>query len=263
MNKRRLSFIQMDIVPGEPEINRNKACEMIKTALQAKNKPDILILPEMWTTAYQLDQLHKISDMDGLPTNKLIAELAEEYRVNIVAGSYASMQNQKIFNTAYVFDRQGNNIANYQKIHLFKLMEEHKHIAPGNRICTFMLDGIKCGIIICYDLRFPELTRRLALEGIKLLFVPAQWPAARLEHWTTLLRARAIENQIFVAAVNRAGADAQAEFAGGSMLISPWGEVLAHANYKEQVITVEIDLGMIEEARQRINILGDRVPHIY
>ena len=126
-----------------------------------------------------------------------------------------------------------------------------------------MLEGIKCGIIICYDLRFPELTRKLALEGIKLLFVPAQWPAARLDHWITLLKARAIENQIFVAAVNRAGEHTKDEFLGGSMIINPWGEIIAQGNYKQQIISAELDFNLIDQVKMNIDILADRVPHTY
>jgi predicted amidohydrolase len=253
----------MNIISGNPEKNREKALSMIKQAMSKKSKPDAILLPEMWTTAYQLGDIANICDHDGMPTNSLIAAQAKEGRVNIVAGSYASMKDRKVFNTAYVFNRHGDNIAKYQKIHLFKLMEEDKYIESGSQHCVFKLDGIKCGIIICYDLRFPELTRKLALEGIKILFVPAQWPAARLDHWTTLLKARAIENQIFIAAVNRAGESPEDEFAGGSMIISPWGEIIAQADYKEQIITAELDFSLIEQARSKIDILGDRVPHTY
>jgi len=258
-----VSLLQMNIIPGKPEANRENAAEMIKQALKAKVKPDILVLPEMWTTAYQLGDIAKICDQEGMPTNELIASKAKEGRVNIVAGSYASMQDRKVFNTAYVFNRQGNNIAKYQKIHLFKLMDEHKYIESGRELCTFKLDNIKCGIIICYDLRFPELSRKLALEGIKILFVPAQWPAARFTHWITLLKARAIENQIYIIAVNRAGESKEAEFLGGSMIINPWGEVIAKAGYKEQIIKAEIDLSLIDTAKAKIDILGDRVPDLY
>lgn len=263
MTHLKVSLLQMNIEPGNPDSNREKASEMINNALKTKGKPDIIILPEMWTTAYQLGDLANICDKEGMPTSQLIAGMAKSNHVNIVAGSYASMKDKKIFNTAYVFNRKGDNIAKYQKIHLFKLMDEHKYIESGSDHCIFEIDGIKCGIIICYDLRFPELTRKLALLGIKLLFVPAQWPAARLDHWQTLLKARAIENQIFIAAVNRAGSDPRDEFAGGSMLINPWGEIIAQGGCKEQIITAEIDLSKIEEAKSKIDILGDRVPKTY
>lgn len=261
MKKIKVSLLQMNIIPGHPKENRENAVQLInQIALQS---PDIVVLPEMWTTAYQLEGIADICDKVGLPTNDMLAAIAKEKNINIVAGSYASLEEGKVFNTAYIFDRSGNNIAKYQKIHLFKLMEEHKYIESGPSHCIFMLEGIKCGIIICYDLRFPELARKLALEGIKLLFVPAQWPAARLDHWITLLKARAIENQIFVVAVNRAGEHPSSEFQGGSMVINPWGEIIAQGDYKEQIISAELDFSLIDQAKMKIDILGDRVPHAY
>lgn len=261
MTKIRISLIQMNIIPGNPKVNREHAVHLIEQA--AAQEPDVVVLPEMWTTAYQLENISEICDQGGIPTLDILSKHAKDMEMNIVAGSFASMENAKVYNTAYVFNRKGDNIAKYQKIHLFKLMEEHKYIESGSNHCIFEIDGIRCGIIICYDLRFPELTRKLALLGIKLLFVPAQWPAARLDHWQTLLKARAIENQIFIAAVNRAGTDLQDEFAGGSMIINPWGEIVAQGGHKEQIITAEIDLSKIEEAKSKIDILGDRVPKTY
>lgn len=263
MKHLKISLLQMDITPGNPEKNRSKAIELISQAMQHNPRPDILMLPEMWTTAYELNTIKQICDQDGMPTSRVISEQAIAQQVNVVAGSYASMRAGKVYNTAYVFDRMGNNIAKYEKIHLFKLMEEHKYMEAGGAHSVFMLEGIKCGIIICYDLRFPELARKLALQGIKILFVPAQWPATRLEHWITLLKARAIENQIFVVAVNRAGGGPEDPFAGGSMVISPWGEIIAQADYKEQILTAEIDLALIEEAKSKIDIIGDRMPQTY
>jgi predicted amidohydrolase len=257
----KVSLLQMNIIPGNLIANRENAAQLInKAALQ---HPDTVVLPEMWTTAYQLEGISSICDKYGEPTNDMIGAIAAEKKINIVAGSYASLEEEQVFNTAYIFDRKGNNIAKYQKIHLFKLMEENKYIESGSSHSVFMLDGVKCGIIICYDLRFPELTRKLALEGIKLLFVPAQWPAARLDHWITLLKARAIENQIFIAAVNRAGENPEDEFLGGSMVINPFGEIIAQGDYKQQIISAELDFSLIEQTKLKIDILGDRVPHTY
>lgn len=261
MKKIKVSLLQMNIIPGDPKTNRENAVHLINQAVLQSS--DIVVLPEMWTTAYQLEGIANICDKYGMPTNDMMSATAKEKGINIVAGSYASLEEGKVFNTAYIFDRCGNNIAKYQKIHLFKLMEEHKYIESGSSHCVFMLDGIKCGIIICYDLRFPELTRKLALEGIKLLFVPAEWPAARLDHWITLLKARAIENQIFVAAVNRAGEHPKDEFLGGSMVINPLGEIIAQGDYKQQIISAELDFSLIDQAKINIDILEDRVPHTY
>jgi omega-amidase len=261
MKKIKVSLLQMNIVPGDPKTNRENAVNLIdKAALQ---NADIVVLPEMWTTAYQLEGIANICDKYGMPTNSIMSTIAKKNKINIVAGSYANLEEGKVFNTAYIFDRDGNKIGSYQKIHLFKMMEEHNYIESGSKHCVFMLEGIKCGIIICYDLRFPELTRKLALEGIQLLFVPAQWPAARLDHWITLLKARAIENQIFIAAVNRAGEHPNDEFLGGSMVINPWGEIIAQGDYKQQIISAELDFSLIDEAKIKMDILADRVPRTY
>ncbi|MFZ5352446.1 MAG: carbon-nitrogen family hydrolase [Bacillota bacterium] len=259
--KLKLSLCQMDIVPGNPDINRDKAICMINEA--AEYKPDVIMLPEMWTTAYELEGIKSICDVEGKPSLDIISSRAKSHGINILAGSFANLIDDKVYNSAYVLNRYGDTIGHYNKIHLFRLMKEDKYITAGKQLCVFEINDIKCGLIICYDLRFPELSRRLALEGINILFVPAQWPKAREQHWMTLLTARAIENQIFVVAVNRAGSRADDVFAGCSMVIDPWGEVLFKADYKEQIHNIEIDLNKIEEVRSKINVYKDRVPELY
>jgi predicted amidohydrolase len=119
------------------------------------------------------------------------------------------------------------------------------------------------GLTICYDLRFPELFRRYALAGAKLIFVPAEWPHPRLMHWQTLLRARAIENQLFVVACNRVGVVGKTHFCGHSAVIDPWGETIVEGDESEMLLTAEIDLGLVDDVRQRIPIFADRRPEIY
>ena len=138
----------------------------------------------------------------------------------------------RVYNTAYVFDRQGACLAAYDKTHLFTPMGEHEHYAAGDHLTTFSLDGHKCGLLICYDLRFPELFRTLALQGVELLLLPAQWPAARRYHWETLTAARAIENQFFLAACNSCGTAGETVFGGASRILGPRGELLAAAQIR-------------------------------
>ncbi|MHB1392963.1 MAG: carbon-nitrogen family hydrolase [Clostridia bacterium] len=262
MDRMKVSVIQLDIADGEPGLNRERVRMLIEKA--AADKPDAILLPEMWTTAYELTKLEQLCDKEGKPTLDMICELSAKHGVNIIAGSFADMgKDGGIRNTSYVADRKGNIVAKYEKIHLFKLMGEDTSLKAGKKYCVFELDGVKCGLIICYDLRFPELVRTLALEGIKVIFVPAEWPAKRLMHWTTLLKARAIENQIFVVAANRAGKSSSDVFAGGSAVIDPWGEVHAEADFKEQIISAELELGKVEEIRSQMDILSDRVPETY
>ena len=168
-----------------------------------------------------------------------------------------------MYNTAYVFDRQGARLAAYDKTHLFTPMGEHEHYAAGDHLTTFSLDGHKCGLLICYDLRFPELFRTLALQGVELLLLPAQWPAARRYHWETLTAARAIENQFFLAACNSCGTAGETVFGGASRILGPRGELLAAAGAGEEIVTAALDFSVLAEVRNSINVFHDRRPELY
>ena len=123
--------------------------------------------------------------------------------------------------------------------------------------------GVPAATIICYDIRFPELARKLALNGAQLLFVPAEWPHPRLHHWRTLLTARAIENQMYVIACNRVGRSGETSFFGHSMIINPWGEIVTEADENEQIVTAEIDLELVAKVRSTIPVFEDRRPDVY
>lgn len=261
MNNLKVSIIQMNVKAEDPRFNRAKAKSLIESA--AIEKPDIIILPEMWTTGFYFNKINEISDMEGMPTLNLIKDMATKYNTNIISGSFVNIMQEKRYNSAFVINRKGDIVANYNKIHLFKTMQENEYFTSGNEICIFEIEGIKCGLIICYDLRFPELTRRLVLQGIKILFVSAQWPSARVEHWNILLRARAIENQIFIVACNVAGKYEQDEFNGNSMIISPLGEIIDIFDYKEQYKSFDININMINLIKSRIDYLTDRKPDLY
>ena len=261
MNFLKVSIVQMSVKAENPISNREKAKSLIRNA--AIEKPDIIILPEMWTTGFHLNNINEISDIDGRPTLDMLRDLAKKNNINIISGSFANIMKEKIYNSAFVVNRKGEIVADYNKIHLFKMMQENQYFTGGNEICTFEIEGVQCGLIICYDLRFPELARKLAVHGIKILFVPAQWPVARIEHWVILLRARAIENQIFIVACNVAGEFEEDIFNGNSMIISPLGEVIDVFDYREQHKSFDIDVNMINLVRSRINYIADRRPDLY
>ncbi|MEK6266795.1 MAG: carbon-nitrogen family hydrolase [Clostridium sp.] len=261
MNK-KVSLVQMEVEFGNSEANFERLNNLLLESM--KDNPDIICLPETWNTGFfPTDRLETLSDNDGKKTRKFLGNFAKEHNVNIVGGSVANNKNGGIYNTCYVFDRLGNTIAEYDKIHGFSPAKETEFFKGGKDIVTFELDGIKCGVIICYDVRFLELVRSLALEDIKLLFVPAQWPSIRIEHWKILNRARAIENQFFVACVNGCGSAGATKYGGNSMLIDPWGEVLLNAGDEENVVSGLLDLEVIEDIRERINIFRDRKPELY
>ncbi|MGB9812987.1 MAG: carbon-nitrogen family hydrolase [Thermovenabulum sp.] len=263
----KVALIQLQIEDGRVENNINRVLNKIKEALDHNKNIDVVVLPEMWNTGYDLKNLNNIADEEGKPSIEKLKELAKNYAVNIVAGSIADKREEegskKIYNSSYIINRFGEVMARYDKVHLFRLMNEDKYLASGSKIATFEIDGIKCGVIICYDLRFPEFIRKIALEGIKVLFVPAQWPMPRDKHWRLLNVVRAIENQIYVIGVNRAGKQGNVIFPGASLIVDPWGEVEVELEDKECVFCHTINLGKIEKVRRYLPVYEDRRPDLY
>ena len=260
--KRRISLIQMDVAFGKPEENFNRVVELMKQAMT--ENPDILVLPETLNVGFfPKDDLHALADVDGKKTKEVFGAFAREHNVNIVAGSVANQKGEYIYNTSYVFNREGNIVCEYDKMHGFTLADEHHYFKGGDSIKNFALDGLKCSCVICYDVRFPELIRTATVRGVDLLFIPAQWPLVRKHHWVTLVTARAIENQMFVCAVNACGYAGATKYGGNSLLVNPWGEDICHLGTEEEMQTGEIDMDMIQGIRESINIFRDRKPEYY
>lgn len=257
----KIACVQMDIAFGEPEKNLTAIEKYIEEASNAQ--VDVIIFPEMWNTGYALDKLDSLADREGSITRKLLSQLAKKHQVNIVGGSVATKRGDKYFNTMYIVDRNGKIVAAYDKAHLFKLMDEHVYLNEGQSMNVFELDGITCGGVICYDLRFPEWIRTHTLNGAKIMFIPAEWPKQRIDHWQLLLQARAIENQCFIVAVNRVGKDPNNEFNGHSMVIAPWGELLISNQTAEGILYAELDLEEVERVRKTIPVFQDRRTDLY
>lgn len=256
----KISCVQMDMRLGDVEYNFAHAQDLVRLAVD-RDGPDVVVLPETWNTGFFPKDLNPCADRDGERTKLVFSSLARELDVNIVCGSVANRKGDGYYNTAYVFDRSGAVVAEYDKTHLFTPSGEHDFFRKGSRTCRFTLEGVPCGLIICYDIRFPELTRMLTVQGVDLLFVVSQWPAKRTMHLDTLARARAIENQTFLALCNSAAADTAC--AGHSAIIDPWGEYLAQAGEKEEIISADLDFSMIQSIRESINVFRDRRPDLY
>lgn len=256
----RVTCVQMDMRLGDAEGNFAHAEAMVRAAAAAE-RPDVVLLPETWNTGFFPQDLAACADRDGQRTKVLFGPLARELGVSIVCGSVATQKADGFYNTAYVFDRQGALAAEYDKTHLFSPSEEDRFFRPGKGLCRFTLEGISCGLIICYDIRFPELIRSLTVQGVDLLFVVSQWPAKRAMHLSTLARARAIENQMFLALCNSAAADTAC--GGGSAVFDPWGEILAQAGTAEEILSADLDFSVISGIRESINVFRDRRPELY
>lgn len=260
--KKKIALAQMNVIVKDVEKNYETVKSLLEEALQSD--PDIIVLPETWNTGFMAStSLQELADPQGTRTKDIIGQFAKDHRVNILAGSVATKINDKIYNTSYAFNREGQVIGEYNKMHGFSPAKENIFFTGGKDICKFYFDEVPCSIVTCYDIRFPELVRMAALQNIDLLFVPAQWPTMRLKHWITLNTARAIENQMFLCAVNGCGTIGRAQCAGHSLVIDPWGEEILHLNEKEQVQTASIDLDIIKDIRSKINIFQDRKPELY
>lgn len=258
----KISCLQMNMELGEPNRNFAHAKQLILEAV--KEKTDVLVLPETWNTGFfPKDNIAEISCNNGAEVKEQIGGLAREYGVNIVAGSVSNKRENRVYNTAFVFNRKGECVAEYDKTHLFTPLGEDKYYTAGDRLCCFELEGVKCGIIICYDLRFPELVRTLALSKIDMLFVVSQWPTARTFHLRTLTLARAIENQMFVVCCNSCGRALDTVFGGNSAIINPLGETLAFAGEREEIISAECDINILNEIRANMPVFRDRRQELY
>ena len=258
----RVSCLQMNMRLGFPAENFAHATDLIHAAMVAK--PDVLVLPETWNTGFfPKEELLQLSDRDGEMVKAWIGALAEQHHVNIVAGSVSNVRNGKVFNTAMVFDRSGACVASYDKTHLFSPMGENDYYTPGDHLCTFSLDGIRCGLVICSDSRFPELARSLALQGIDVLFVVSQWPKARIPHLRSLTTSRAMENQMFVVCCNSCGTAGETVYGGNSAVIDPLGETLTLAGETEVIVSASLDMQTLGEIRGSIPVFRDRRPELY
>ncbi|MDM5296894.1 carbon-nitrogen family hydrolase [Bacillus pumilus] len=260
----KIALVQMDVAIGNPDENFKKAEAFLEEAM--RQQPDLIILPEMWNTGYALEQAEQLADVNGERTKQLFSSFARKHHVYLIAGSILNQrtENKDITNTMYVFNRQGELVLTYDKIHLFRLMDEHTYLTAGHQLGLFDYhEHVTIGAMICYDLRFPQLSRTLVNKGAKVLVNTAQWPTARVDHWRSLLIARAIENQAFMIAVNRTGTSKDTEFPGHSMVIDPLGRILLETNNDEDIYYAEIDLQLVDEVRKQIPVMTDQRLDVY
>lgn len=257
-----IQLYQFEVVLGDVEKNEAKIEHFFKNDLRSDT--EIVVLPEMWNNGYDLEHLNEKADHNLGNTTKFISNLARTFNVNVVAGSVSNKKDEGVYNTLIVFNNQGELIYDYDKIHLVPMLDEPKYLAPGKLLPeTFELCQNKMSGIICYDLRFPEPIRRLAIEGSKVIFVVAEWPESRLYHWRHLNIARAIENESYIVACNSCGNDGNTEYAGHSMVIAPNGDVLSEADNQETTFNVEIDLDKVDEMRNQIPVFKNRRTDLY
>ncbi|MFD3721760.1 carbon-nitrogen family hydrolase [Streptomyces sp. NPDC058674] len=254
----RASLIQIAVHDGESvSSRRSRAADLVRE----QEGCDLVVLPELWTVgAFAYEQFETEAEpLDG-PTFEAMSKAAGDAGVWLHAGSVVERAGDgTLYNTALVLSPTGELAATYRKIHRFGFDQgEAVLMAAGDSLTTVTLPEQTLGIATCYDLRFPELFRGLVDAGATTMAVVAGWPARRRSHWTLLNRARAVEDQCYVLACGLAGTHAGVEQAGHSLVVDPWGEVLAEAGPGEGVLTVDLDPGKVAETREQFPALKDR-----
>jgi len=252
----KIASIQMSVVEGDKMATVNKAIENIHRCEDA----DLIILPEIWNVGFMsFDRyIPEAEDKKGQTLTRL-RESAKETGVYLHSGSFVEEKNGKYYNSSYLISPNGKILANYLKIHLFGYnSKETQILTPGDRTVTVETPIGKIGMATCYDLRYPELFRRMVDDGAEIFMVCSAWPYPRLEHWLLLNRVRALENQCFLVSSNSVGINQGIQFVGHSIITDPWGTILAGAGDTEVIIKSEIDLADLETARQQFPALADR-----
>lgn len=253
----KIALAQMDIVWEDKEKNRKKVEGMIRQAKEEKT--DLLLLPEMSLTGFSMNvkKIGEVRQKDGMCESEYrMKELAKKYEIAVGFG-YVEKEKSKGKNHYIVLGKDGTLKSDYIKIHPFSYGKENKYYEPGSQIKIFSINEMRFGTFICYDLRFPELFT-LSSERAETLIVAANWPRSRREHWTALLKARAIENQCYVLGVNRTGSGGGHCYAGDSMVIDPYGTILGTLSEKEGIIFCEIDRKVVEKWRREFPQKKDR-----
>ncbi|MGQ0600301.1 MAG: carbon-nitrogen family hydrolase [Anaerolineales bacterium] len=257
----QLSLGQMHLHLGEVERNFERVAQW--TVEAARRGSALVVFPELWSTAYDLENWPRHADVLSEGMFARLSALARANRIAI-ASSVLEKKDGRAYNTFVLYDAEGKLIGVYRKVHLVPMLDEPKWLSAGDALTLVKTEWGMTGLGICYDLRFPELWRNYALGGARLMIIPAEWPSRRAYHWQTLLRARAIENQVFIAACNRVGESKGEVFAGKSAVIDPWGDAVVEGGAEnEALLTAEIDLAKVEDIRQRIPVFKDRRADLY
>ena len=265
----RIALIQMPVTASKTE-NINTACRKIREA--AENGADIAVLPEMFCCPYQNDCFRAYGEEAGGEAQRALSALAAEAGIYIVGGSIPELADGNVYNTSFVYGRQGQLLARHRKAHLFDIdveggqrFKESDTLSPGNAVTTFETEFGTMGLCICFDLRFEELARSMCLRGAKVIFVPAAFnmttgPA----HWELLFRQRAVDNQLHTVGVAPAR-DQNGRYVSyaNSILCGPWGDVLARAGEGPEMVVVDLELSKNQSIRRQLPLLSARRTDIY
>lgn len=245
----RVALAQIDIVPGDWESNVARVSRFLEDA--SNLRCEFVLLPEMWSTGFPAWQtLFDIAKFTFHKTLDLIQQWAHRFHLWLLAGSIPEVAEEGLYNSSYLAGPAGELLGYYRKMHLFPAFHEPTVFQPGRENLPLLTPWGKVGVQICFDLRFPQGFQELRTQGARLVCLPAQFPNPRLQHWLTLIRARAIENQYFVLACNRTGEDYPGRsYFGHSMIVDPGGEILLQGHEEEMLLATELNLVQVEQVQ--------------
>ncbi|MHA1927618.1 MAG: nitrilase-related carbon-nitrogen hydrolase [Candidatus Thorarchaeota archaeon] len=255
-----VSLLQMPCKEGDRKENFGRAEKLLRDHKPSSNV-EFIMLPELFAIGFRHSDYTKHGEGIRGPTSDFACKLSEQHSAYVVTTGIEK-EDSMFYNTLIVASPSGKIIAEYRKIHPFQ--EERDIFLGGDTVSLVRMKGITVGLQTCYDLRFPEITRKLALEGAEIILQPAAWPDPRSAHWNSLIMARAIENQLYFVAANRIGwaFDGKTYF-GHSQVVDPWGIRFTRMNSEERVITTSGDTAMLKSIRQQITCYQDRSPTGY
>ena len=249
----KIASIQLNICWEDKKKNCERASNFVKRAKQ--DGCDLVVLPEMFSSGFSMNT-NLIAEPANSETTLFLSQLAKQYQINLIAG-FVEKLDEKPENIAVFIDRNGHLKARYIKNYPYSYVDEDKFYTTGEQQVLFDLDDSQASMFICYDLRFPELFRKVAKE-VSIIFIIANWPVTRHEHWETLLKARAIENQCFVVGVNRIGKDGNGlEYEGGSHVYDPAGKDLSRGGKDQEYIVTNIQPLHVNKLRHELPFLDD------
>lgn len=256
----KIAAIQLSVIENDPEATFEKA----EKALRSCPDADLVILPEIWQTGFMCFDRYEAhaQTLDG-PLITHLKTLAKEMNVMLHTGSFVEKDKDRLYNTSVLVSADGDILAAYRKIHLFGFQSQETQIlTPGDTPVVVDTPFGHLGMATCFDLRFPELFRAMVDQGATMFLVCSAWPYPRLEHWIMLNRVRALENQCHLVCANCCGMNNKIQFVGHSMVIDPWGTVLAGAGDDEAIITTSVDPAETRVARQTFPGLASRMPFL-
>ena len=253
----RVASVQLKVV----EESKDKALEHASQMIRQCQGADLILLPELWPVGFMsFDRYRNEAETQEGPTLTLLRALAKELSCYLHTGSFVEKRGNRLYNSSFLLNPTGQILGSYQKIHLFTYQSQEAEIlTPGTSVTVISTELGNFGLATCYDLRFPELFRKMLDQGAEFFLISSAWPSPRLEHWLLLNRTRALENLSCLISSNCAGTNRGTQYIGHSLVVDPMGQIIAGSHEEECVVWAEVNRDMVLKARAEFPALKDRV----